>query len=126
MSANTCEVDDGNEYDTDDSSDVKIVNSGSNSLLFVYQTSWQRRLLEGYGNDLALLDAATRYALPPFFLVVKTNVDYQVVATFVCEGESTESIAKALIIIKQWSPNFKPIFFMTDYSNEEIVILSCH
>nr|XP_047142913.1 uncharacterized protein LOC124817146 [Hydra vulgaris] len=69
--------------------------------------------------ELLYLDATyctTRYALPLFFLVVKTNTDYQVVAIFVCENETTEAITKALTCIKQW----KPKFVLTDYSNEEI------
>ncbi|XP_047141341.2 uncharacterized protein LOC124816267 [Hydra vulgaris] len=65
--------------------------------------------MERYGNELAFLDATyrtTRYALPLFFLVVKTNIDYQVVAIFVCENETTEAIAKALMCIKEWNPLF--------------------
>ena len=51
-------------------------------------------------NELSFLDATyktTRYALPIFFIVVKTNVDYQDVGTFVCEGESTENFTEAKI-----------------------------
>jgi hypothetical protein len=94
-----------------------------NSLLFVYQDIWQKRLLLRYGNELAFLDATyrtTRYALPLFFLVVKTNIDYQIVAIFVCEHETTEAITEALMCIKEWNPSFQPKFFCTDYSNEEI------
>lgn len=50
-------------------------------LLFIHQTSNQKRLLSRYGSELTCLDATyktTHYALPLFFLVVKTNVDYQV------------------------------------------------
>ncbi|XP_065665969.1 uncharacterized protein LOC136087358 isoform X2 [Hydra vulgaris] len=93
------------------------------SLLFVYQDIWQKRLLLRYGNELAFLDATyrtTRYALPLFFLVVKTNIDYQIVAIFVCEYETTEAITEALMCIKEWNPLFQPKFFCTDYSNEEI------
>lgn len=92
-------------------------------LLFVYQDDWQKRLLVKYGNELAFLDATyrtTRYALPLFFLVVKTNVDYQVVGVFIIENETEESITEALGIIKKWNKDFKPTCFMTDYSNEEI------
>ena len=99
------------------------VTVGSNSLLFVYQTKWQKHMLARYGNEMAFLDATyrtTRYALPLFFLVVKTNVDYQVVGTFVCEGESTDTITEALNVLKKWNPDLSPTFFMTDYSNEEI------
>ncbi|XP_065641332.1 calcium-responsive transcription factor [Hydra vulgaris] len=93
------------------------------SLLFIFQDKWQRRLLLRYGNELSFLDATyrtTRYALPLFFLVVKTNVDYQIVAIFVCKNETTEAIKEALIFIKKWNPSFQPKYFMTDYSNEEI------
>ena len=78
--------------------------SSQNSLLFVYQEPWQKRLLLRYGNELVLLDATyrtTRYALPLFFLVVKTNIDYQVAGAFVSENESEESITEALQILKQ-------------------------
>ena len=119
----------GNEesnIDNDCEEDVKITSKPGESLLFVYQAKWQKRLLLKYGNELSLLDATyktTRYALPLFFLVVKTNVDYQVVATFVTENESTESIVEALQVIKQWNPTYKPRYFMTDYSKEEIAAL---
>ena len=70
----------------------------------MYQEPWQKRLLLRYGNELVLLDATyrtTRYALPLFFLVVKTNIDYQVAGAFVSENESEESITEALQILKQ-------------------------
>ena len=74
-----------------------------NSFLFVCQSKWQKYLLQRYGSELILLDATyktTRYSLPLFFLTVKTNVDYQIVATFVTENETTQSISEALAIIK--------------------------
>ena len=100
---------------------VKV--DGKDGLLFVYQEPWQKRLLERYGNELSLLDATyrtTRYALPLFFLVVKTNVDYQVVGVFVTESETEDAITEALSIIKDWNPKWNPRYFMTDYSLEEI------
>ena len=42
-----------------------------------------------YGNEMTLLDATyktTRYNLPLFFLVVKTNVNYAVVGGF-CDSK---------------------------------------
>ena len=39
----------------------------------------QMDLIKRYGNEMILLDATyktTRYVLPLFFMVVKTNVDY--------------------------------------------------
>ena len=40
-------------------------------------------LMRRYGNEMILLDAnykTTQYALPLFFMVMKTNVDHQTVA----------------------------------------------
>ena len=50
---------------------------------------------------MCLLDATyktTRYALPLFFLFVRTNVHYIVVATFLTQNEDSASIAEALDI----------------------------
>ena len=66
-----------------------ILGNLSNSLLFVYQSKWQMDLIKRYGNEMVLVDAAyktTRYALLLFFMVVKTNVDYQIEASFVIEN----------------------------------------
>ena len=105
---------------------ISLKTKLDNSLLFVYQNEDEKRLLERYGNELSLLDATyktTRYALPLFFLVVKTNIDYQVVATFVTESETAKGIAEALDIIKGWNPDWKPTVMMTDYSDEEIAAI---
>nr|XP_047145394.1 uncharacterized protein LOC105848782 isoform X2 [Hydra vulgaris] len=95
----------------------------SAELLFVYQAFWQKKLLKKYGNEMLFLDATyktTRYSLPLFFLVVKTNVDYQIVATFVSESETFESISEALVILKSWNEDLQPLYCMTDYCNAEI------
>ena len=42
-----------------------------------------------------------KLALPFFFLVVKTNVGYSVVAEFIIQHEDTTSIAEALGILKE-------------------------
>ena len=73
--------------------------------------------------QFCLLDAiykTTWYALPLFFLAVKTNVYYQVVASFVLQDESTDSIKEALQVIKDWNPDWQPSFFMADFCEEEI------
>lgn len=92
-------------------------------LLFIHQTAWQSRLLARYGNDLTFLDATyktTKYALPLFFIAVKTNVDHAIVGSFIVQDETTQSITEALTIIKQWNPQWKPSYFMTDLCEEEI------
>ena len=91
--------------------------------MFVYQSNHMARLLRRYGNEMCLLDATyktTRYALPLFFLVVKTNVDYLVVAAFLIEGETRENITAALTKIKEWNSDFNPFYAMVDCCAEEI------
>ena len=76
-----------------------------------------------YGKDICLLDATyktTKYSLPLFFVAVKTNVNYQVVASFVIQDESTDSITEALSMIQAWNPEVNPKAFMVDYCAEEI------
>ena len=107
-----------NGEDLDDE-DIRVTSPLSyQKLLFVHQTTWQRRLFSKYGNDICFMDATyktTRYALPLFFLAVKTNVDYQVVASFVLQDESTDSIKEALQVIKDWNPDWQPSFFTSDF-----------
>lgn len=92
-------------------------------LLSVHQPAWQKRLLSLYGNDICLLDATyktTRYALPLLFLAVKTNVDYQVVGSFMTEDETVCSIKEALEVLGRWNPDWSPSLFMTDNCSQEI------
>lgn len=61
-----------------------------------------------------------KYELTLFFVTVKTNVGYSVVAEYVVQLESKESISEALKMISMWNPTWNPAFFMTDYSESEI------
>ena len=95
-------------------------------MIFVHQTSFQRHLLKRYGNHVCFLDPVYRtvkYPLPLFFVMVKTNVDYQAVATFVVQDENMESTKEALEFIKVWNPEWKPKVFMVDNDNEEFLAL---
>lgn len=98
-------------------------NDGKNErFLFVHQTGHQKRILERYGNSICFLDATyktTKYAVPLFFLVVKTNVDYQVVASFSVQDETKKAITEGLSILKSWNPSWYPKCFMIDNSEEE-------
>jgi len=101
-------------------------SGGHPGLLFVHQTQWQRRLLRRYGS-ICLLDATyktTRYALPLFFLCVRTNVHYIVVATFVTQNEDSDSIAEALNIIRSWNADWTATSFMVDFCEAEINALN--
>ena len=92
-------------------------------LLWVHQTDWQKDILRRYGNTLSMLDATyktTCYELALFFVCVRTNVGYSVVAEFVVHSESAENIQEALQILKKWNPDWAPRYFMTDYSEAEL------
>ena len=51
---------------------------------------------------------------------MKTNSDYQVAATLSVQDEKTDTIRKALQMISDWNPSWKPQCFMTDNCAEEI------
>ncbi|XP_063236153.1 uncharacterized protein LOC134538662 [Bacillus rossius redtenbacheri] len=100
----------------------EMENGSDVTLLFCHQTQWQKDLLRHYGQ-VCLLDATykiTKYSIPLFFLAVKTNVGYSVVGTFVIQAESTRLIQEALSIFKEWLPDWKAKFWMTDFSEAEI------
>jgi len=104
---------------------VTVLGDAGRGLLLVYQTSWQKQLLGKYGS-ICLLDATyrtTRYALPLFFLCVRTNVDYVVVATIVTQFEDAASIGEALLMIRSWNSEWSPCSFMVDCSDSEIKAL---
>ena len=91
--------------------DIKMAPSEKEekSLLFGVQTQEQQWLLNRYGNDLGLLDATyktTKYNISLFSLCVETNVKYEVIAAFVIQYKTTNSIAEALSVIKDWNPNW--------------------
>lgn len=108
----------------DDEEDVLGDNeSTGKGLLFCHQTEWQRRLFKRYRNEICLLDATYRtskYALLLFFVCVKTNVNYAVVASFIVQCESTSAIAKALGVIRSWNRDWEPRNWMIDFSEMEI------
>ncbi|KAE9543481.1 hypothetical protein AGLY_002281 [Aphis glycines] len=95
-------------------------------LIFCHQTEWQRHLITRYSNT-CLLDAAyktTKYALPLFFLVVKTNVNYCVAATFIVQCKDSDSITEALYMIKSWNDNIAKVFnncptYICDFHREQ-------
>lgn len=112
--------------DEDDDSDVHIASEPSKGLLFCYQSKWQQQLLLRYGNEMCLLDATyktSRYAMPLFFVCVKTNFEYVVVATFITQSEDTASIAEALQVIAEWNSEWQAKHWMVDFSEMEISAL---
>ena len=79
--------DDENEESDDGELDNAIREvDEEEKILFVYQNCKIRRLCGRYGRNLILLDATyktTKYALPLYFMVVQTNVNYQVIVHFI-------------------------------------------
>ena len=102
---------------------VFLRNNEPGKLLFVHANPFQEILCERYGNDIALLDATyktTKYSLPLFFVSVRTNCGYKVVASFVIEQETTSAITEALQYVYQFLPFLRPKFWIVDYSEPEL------
>lgn len=90
-------------------------------LIFYQQTEWQKYLLDRYGS-VCFIDATyktTKYALPLFLLVVKTNVNYCVVASFFIQYKHSKSIEDAIKVIKSLNDTWSPQYFVTDYCEAE-------
>ena len=106
-----CAEDEDTEDNEEEDDNEDILPKSTNGLLFVHQTNNQKRLLQRYGNELSLLDATyktTKYSLALFFLVVKTNVNYHILGSFVVQSETFQSIAEALKVIKDWNGTWNP------------------
>lgn len=112
--------------DEQQSHDVSSTSLQKNEFLWVHQEQWQKDLLLRYGNQISLMDATyrtTKYDLPLFFICVKTNCNYMVVAEFIIGSESVEAIVEPLKILQEWNPSWNPQYFITDYSDAEIAAL---
>ena len=89
--------------------------------MFVNQKKLQRRLLGRYGNSICLLDATyktTKYSLQLFFVVVKTNVNYHVVARLYCKMRQPLQLQRYCQSYCQSAWELK--CFMVDNCDEEI------
>jgi len=94
-----------------------------NRPIFAHQSKWQRRMLVRYGCDVTLMDSTyntTLYGLPLLVLSVPTNAGYFVVATLLLIDETTSSIQKAIQLVCDWCPEWKPKYIMSDYATSQI------
>ena len=110
----------------DNATTEATANDFVETLLYVHQEQWQRDLLKRYGNNVTLLDATyktTKYDLALFFLCVKTNVGYSVVGEFIIQSENVEQISEAIGILKNWNQEWKPMYFIVDYSEAEMQVI---
>ena len=92
-------------------------------MMFIYQSTEMQRMFHRYGNQLILLDASyktIKYALPLFFLVVKTNVNFQVCAVIVLQEDSVDMITRVLSVVKMWNPEVAPKYAFVDFDEREI------
>ena len=106
--------------------DASSTSVQGSEFLWVHQEQWQKDILVRYGNQISLMDATyrtTKYDLPLFFICVKTNCNYMVVAEFIIGSESVEAIVEPLKILQEWNPSWSPQYFITDYSDAEIAAL---
>lgn len=95
-------------------------------LLVVYQSAEMRRLYRRYGNLLIVLDAVHRdgrYELPVFFLMVRTNVNYQVIAVIALQQETQQCLVNALNVVRSWNPDTRPRFALVDCFDEGLAAL---
>ena len=105
---------------------VNAVASGNGEIMFLYQSKEMKNIYERCGNHMILLDATyrtTRYALPLFFVVVQTNVNFQVCRVIVLQEESTEMITKTLKIFKEWNSMVSLKYAFVDFDEREITLL---
>ncbi|XP_066924257.1 uncharacterized protein [Clytia hemisphaerica] len=92
------------------------------TLIFCHQTSQQQRLLKRYGRQIVLSEVTNlieRVPFPLFNLFVQTNVDYQLVASFIVEVRNRASILQGLNTVKDWNPGWVPKYIVIDYSDDQ-------
>ena len=78
----------------ENSNTVNETGSYKQQLLWLHQTNWQKQLLVRYENVISLIDATyktTKYELALFFICVRTNVGYFVVAEFIVQSKSADT-----------------------------------
>ena len=104
------------------SSLLKEDQSPKSTLIFCHQTPQQQRLLKRYGNKVVMCEitnSVQHVPFPMFCLFVQTNVDHQLVATFILEIRNKESIIQGLNTVKEWNPAWMPKYITTDYAEEQ-------
>ena len=112
------------EFDEIDA--VNAITSSNGKMMFVYQSKEMKNMYKRYENQMILLDATyktTKYALPLFFVVIQTNVNFQVCCVIGLQEESNEMITKALKIFKEWNPMVSPKYAFVNFDEREITSL---
>ena len=92
-------------------------------VLFCHQTSHQQRIMRRYNTQVILTqisDLHSKIPFPLFCLYVQTNVDYQLVGSFICQANDQAMISEGLQIIKEWNPGWSPKFIVVDFEEQQI------
>jgi hypothetical protein len=100
--------------------------SESSGVVFIHQSLWQQQMLVKYGSNICLLDATYNtsvYDLPLLIVCVATNVGYVNVASIIVCDEKSESIAAGLMKLREWNPQWKPKYWMSDFHEGQISAL---
>ncbi|XP_012562353.2 uncharacterized protein LOC101236525 isoform X1 [Hydra vulgaris] len=106
----------------DPSAILKEDHSPKTTLIFCHQTPQQQRILKRYGSKVILCEitnSVQHVPFPMFCLFVQTNVDHQLVATFILEIRNKESIIQGLNTVKEWNPGWMPKYVTIDYAEEQ-------
>ncbi|XP_053373995.1 uncharacterized protein LOC128546738 [Mercenaria mercenaria] len=105
------------------SSDPETDTEDLSSLLFVYQSKFQKNILQKYRKEVAILDATyntTKFELPLYMVAVQTNSGFVVVGSFIVGRDTKLQVEEALGMIKSWNPTWSPRYFLMDYILREI------
>ena len=51
-------------------------------------------------------------------------MNYTVVAEFFVQTENIDQVFEALSVVKSWTPRWDPKYFITDYSDAEMSVIS--
>ena len=122
----TAQNDDSIEATEDFVSDEKESRTDLNEnakLLFCHQTPHQQRLLKRYNSQVILTqikDIHARIPFPLYCIYVQTNVDYQLVAEFILQSNTSVMLSEGLQTIKDWNPGWSPKFVVCDCSDVQI------
>ncbi|CAN7944666.1 unnamed protein product [Ixodes hexagonus] len=110
------------EGNIDDMLEV-VAREYEETLLFCYQSRFMEELLVKYFKSVVCLDETnktTDYALPLFFVVVKTPAGYMVAGVFIVQFETASCIAEPLSVFKRWCPDLDPEYWMVDWCPAEM------
>ena len=98
-------------------------NEQNAKVLFCHQTPHQQRVMRRYSTQVILTqisDLHSKIPFPLFCLYVQTNVDFQLVGSFICQANDQAMIGEGLHILKEWNPGWNPKFIVVDFEEQQI------